>query len=91
MGERKISQQRSISSLKNNNVNTLISNASTTLSTAFGFDLFSASVDFMKTWALFLIGAGLGVLNALMPFIGGIAVIYAIVYFLFRLFRFFRH
>jgi len=70
---------------------TLITSASTTLSTAFGFDIFGASITFMKTWALFILGAGLGVLDQLMPYIVGIAVISAIVYFLYRLFKFFRH
>jgi len=68
-----------------------MTSASSTLATAFGFDIFSASITFMKTWALFILGAGLGVLNQLMPYIVGITVIAAIVYFLYRLFRFFKH
>jgi len=72
-------------------MDSLILAASSTLATAFGFDVFSASIDFMKSWALFILGAGLGVLDQLMPFIVGITVIAAIVYFLYRLFRFFKH
>jgi hypothetical protein len=45
----------------------------------------------MATWLLDVIGAGLGVLQQLLPYIIGLAVIGAIVYFLYRAFRFFRH
>jgi len=58
--------------------------------TAFGFSL-TEVIDFMETWLLYIIGAGLGVLQALMPYIVGLAVISAIIYFLYRAFRFFRH
>lgn len=57
---------------------------------AFGFPV-SDAIDFMQTWLLYIIGAGLGVLQALMPYIVGLAVIAAIIYFLYRAFRFFRH
>lgn len=68
----------------------LIATSSSGFATAFGFSL-SDVVDFMKTWLLYIIGAGLGVLQALLPYIIGLAVIAAIVYFLYRAFRFFRH
>lgn len=68
----------------------LIATSSTSFSTAFGFTWVNL-VDFMKTWLLTIIGAGLGILQALMPYIIGLAVISAIVYFLYRAFRFFRH
>lgn len=71
-------------------MDTLITNASTTFSNAFGFN-YASVVEFMEDWLLTLIGSGLGVLQALMPYIIGLAVISAIVYFLFRAFRFFRH
>jgi len=68
-------------------MDSLITTASSTLATNFGFDIFSASITFMKTWALFILGAGLGVLQSLMPYIVGIVVISAIVYFLYRMSR----
>jgi len=68
----------------------LIATSSASFSTAFGFS-WSDLVTFMKSLLLTIIGAGLGILQALMPYIIGLAVISAIVYFLYRAFRFFRH
>jgi len=49
------------------------------------------AIDFLRNWITYVIGAGFGVLQALMPYIVGLVVIGAIIYFLFRAFRFFRH
>jgi len=51
----------------------------------------SSTITFMKTWLTYTIGAGFGLLQALMPYIIGLIVIGSIVYFLFRAFRFFKH
>ncbi len=71
-------------------MNAIIASSSASFSSAFGFG-WSDLVDFMETWLLQILGAGLGVLQALMPYIIGLAVISAVVYFLYRAFRFFRH
>jgi hypothetical protein len=71
-------------------MNALIASSTTGFSTAFGFS-FADVTAFMATWLLDVIGAGLGVLQQLLPYIIGLAVIGAIVYFLYRAFRFFRH
>ena len=71
-------------------MDTLIASSSSSFSTAYGFS-YTDLVSFMKTWLLQIVGAGLGVLQALLPYIIGLAVISAIVYFLYRAFRFFRH
>ena len=71
-------------------MDTVIASSSASFSTAFGFG-WTDLIAFMKTWLLQVIGAGLGILQALMPYIIGLAVIAAIVYFLYRAFRFFRH
>lgn len=68
----------------------LIATSSTGFSNAFGISITDV-VTFMKNWLLYVIGAGFGLLQALMPYIIGLIVIGAIVYFLFRAFRFFRH
>jgi len=51
----------------------------------------TSTVAFMKTWLLYTIGAGFGLLQVLMPYIIGLIVIGSIVYFLFRAFKFFKH
>jgi len=71
-------------------MNALIATSTAGFLTAFGISL-SDLIDFMKNWLLYIIGAGLGVLQSLMPYIVGLVVIGAIIYFLFRAFRFFRH
>jgi len=68
----------------------IIASSSASFNTAFGIS-WTNVVDFMKVWLLQIIGAGLGILQALMPYIIGLAVISAIVYFLYRAFRFFKH
>lgn len=69
---------------------TIINNASSTFQTTTTFGL-SSVVDFMKGLINLVIGAGLGVLQQLMPWIVALAVISAIVYFLYRAFKFFQH
>ena len=68
-----------------------IDNAQNSLLNAFGIDVFSASVQFLKTQIVLVIGGGLGFFRILLPFILAVAIIYAIVYFAFRAFRFMRH
>jgi len=71
-------------------MNALIASSTSAFQTAFGFS-FADVTSFMATWLLNIIGAGLGVLQQLLPYIIGLAVIGAIIYFLYRAFRFFRH
>ena len=71
-------------------MDTLIASSSASFTTAFGIN-WTDVIAFMKTWLLQIIGAGLGVLQALMPYIIGLVVISAIVYFIYRAFRFFKH
>jgi hypothetical protein len=71
-------------------MDTMISTATSTFATTTGFS-FSDVVAFMATQAKLVIGSGLGLLEALLPWIIALAVIGAIVYFLYRAFRFFRH
>lgn len=68
----------------------LIATSTAGFLTAYGISL-TDLITFMKTWLMYIIGAGFGVLQALMPYIVGLAVISAIIYFLYRAFRFFRH
>ena len=69
---------------------TIIDTASTTFTSNVGFN-WGEGVTYMKTLLLLVIGSGLGVLQTLMPYIIALVVIGAIVYFLYRAFRFFRH
>ncbi len=71
-------------------MDSVISNASSTFTTAVGFN-WSDVVGFMKTLLLLVIGSGLGLLETLLPYIIALVTISAIVYFLYRAFRFFRH
>jgi hypothetical protein len=71
-------------------MDTIITNASTTFTTAVGFE-WADVIDYMKTLLLLVMGSGLGLLQILMPYIIALVVIGAIVYFLYRAFRFFRH
>lgn len=68
----------------------LIATSTAGFTAAFGLSL-SDLTDFMAIWLKYIIGAGLGILQALMPFIVGLAVISGIIYFLYRAFAFFRH
>lgn len=71
-------------------IDELIATSTAGFNTAFGFSIPNA-IAFMKTWLTYIIGAGLGLLQALMPFIVGLVVLGAVVYFLYRAFKFFRH
>jgi hypothetical protein len=68
----------------------LIASSSASFSAAYGFPVASTTA-WASTWFLDIVGSGLGVLVQLLPYIIGLAVIGAIVYFLYRAFRFFRH
>ena len=83
-------------------MNTLINNASSTFSSVLGGTPYGTTTSvgpvgwgsvltFMWGLASQVIGTGLGVLQLLMPYIIALVVIGAIVYFLYRAFRFFRH
>ena len=71
-------------------MNTIIANASTTFSTALGFN-WSDVVSYMSSLLSLVLGTGLGLLQQLMPYIVGLVFIGAVVYFVYRAFRFFRH
>jgi len=71
-------------------LDTIISNASTTFLATTGFSLASV-VDFMSDLIKLVIGTGLGVLQALLPWILALVAIGAVVYLLYRAFSFFRH
>jgi len=71
-------------------MNTLISTASTTFTTALGFG-WSDVVTFMQSQLSLVLGTGLGLLQTLMPYIVGLVFIGAVVYFVYRAFKFFRH
>lgn len=68
----------------------IITTASSTFTTAVGFN-WANVVAWMKDLLLLVIGSGLGLLETLLPFIIALITISAIVYFLYRAFRFFRH
>lgn len=72
------------------NMDTIISTASTTFSNAVGFN-WSDVVLFMKQLLLLIVGSGLGLLETLLPYIIALVTISAIVYFIYRAFRFFKH
>lgn len=69
---------------------TIIDNATSTFNTTTGFEL-SSVVDFMSSQIALVIGTGLGVLQSLLPWIVALVAIGAVVYLLYRAFRFFRH
>lgn len=71
-------------------MDTIITSASTTFTNTTGFDLGSV-VTFMGTLIKLVIGTGLGVLQALLPWILALIAIGAIVYLIYRAFHFFRH
>jgi len=68
----------------------IISTATSTFETTTGFTL-ASTVDFMSEMILLVIGTGLGVLQALLPWILALVAIGAVIYLLYRAFRFFRH
>lgn len=71
-------------------MDTIITNASSTFSTAVGFT-WADTIVFMKSLLLLIIGSGLGLLQVLLPYIIALVIISAVVYFIYRAFRFFRH
>jgi len=68
----------------------LIATATSTFNTTTGFEL-SAVIDWMADQLKLVLGSGLAVLNALLPWIIALVVISAVVYFLYKAFQFFRH
>lgn len=68
----------------------IVASSSAQFALTTGFSLASV-VDFMGVLIRTVIGTGLGVLQALLPWILALVAIGAIVYLLFRAFRFFRH
>lgn len=71
-------------------MNTLIETASTTFAGTTGFG-WGEVITFMGTLVKLVIGTGLGVLQSMLPWILALVVISAVVYFLYRAFKFFRH
>lgn len=71
-------------------MDSVITTASSTFSSAMGFS-WADTVAYMKSLLMLVIGSGLGLLETLMPYIIALVVIGAIVYFVYRAFRFFRH
>lgn len=71
-------------------MDTIIANATSTFNTTVGFEI-SDVVTWMGDLLKLVMGTGLGLLQALLPWIVALAVISAIVYFLYKAFRFFRH
>jgi len=71
-------------------MDTLINTATTTFETTTGITLASV-VDFLKDQILLVVGTGLGVLQALLPWIIALIAISAVVYFVYRGLQFFRH
>ena len=69
---------------------TLITTASSTFTTALGFN-WSDVTAYMSSLLSLVLGTGLGLLQTLMPYIVGLVFIGAVVYFVYRAFRFFRH
>lgn len=68
----------------------LINTATSTFETTTGFT-YSSVVTWMADLLKLVLGSGLAMLDALMGWIIALVVISAIVYFLYRAFRFFRH
>lgn len=71
-------------------MNGIIETASSSLFASLGFG-WDSIIAFMKSLLLLVIGSGLGLLQEMLPYIIALVVISAIVYFLYRAFRFFRH
>lgn len=69
---------------------TIIDSATTTFASTTGFTLASV-VDFMSDLIQLVIGTGLGVLQQLLPWILALTAIGAVIYLLYRAFRFFKH
>lgn len=71
-------------------MDTIVTNASTTFYNTTGFSLASV-VTWMGDLIELVIGTGLAVLDALLPWILALVAIGAVVYLIYRAFRFFRH
>jgi len=71
-------------------VDTLIGTATTTFEATTGFPV-SDVVTFTGDNLGLVIGSGLGLFQALLPWIIALVVLGAIVYFVYRAFRLFRH
>lgn len=71
-------------------MNTLINTATSTFQTTTGFT-YSDLVSWMGDILKLIVGSGLGVLDSLKGWIIALVVIGAVVYFIYRGFRFFRH
>ena len=69
---------------------TIINNASSTITSELGFGL-GDLLAFMKTQFLLIMGGGLGMLQGLMVYIVFLAIATGVIYFLYRAFTFFRH
>jgi len=68
----------------------IVDTATTTFQTTTGISLDSV-VDYMSDLITLVIGTGLGVLQNLLPWILALVAIGAVVWFLYRAFKFFRH
>ncbi len=68
----------------------LIATASTTFIADLGFN-WSNVIALMKSQMLIVMGTGLGVLRLMLPYVIALIIIGAIVYFIYRAFRFFKH
>ncbi len=68
----------------------LIATASSTFMTDLGFNWLNVT-NLMKSMMTLVMGSGLGVLKLMLPLVLVLIIITAIVYFLYRAFRFFRH
>jgi hypothetical protein len=71
-------------------LNPLITTANNSLADSLDIT-FSDAVDWLSVILLFIIGSWLGLLNPLLPWVIALVVISAIVYFLYRTFRYFNH
>jgi len=68
----------------------IVTTATAEFASTTGFSV-SSVVDWMGDLLKLVLGTGLGVLQALIPWIIALTAIGAIVYFLYRAFRFFKH
>ena len=71
-------------------MDTLITNASTTLTNSVGYN-WSDLISFMKGLFLLVFGTGLGVFESLLPYIIFLVIAGLVVYFVYRAFRIGRH
>ncbi len=69
----------------------IIASSNSTMAASLGGLNTGEAGGFMKTWLLYIIGSGFGVLVYLLPYIIGLAIFAAIIYFAYTGFRFFRN